>query len=1700
LELDREGNAIKIVSFTIVLLFLLSGLSFFVSDATNSGLNVSASSFRTIKNSDIYDAAVTENNGPSKDAMLKISYPLRIDNSTYLGGYSGTVTVMVTFKLNNETSLLDLLRNISSPNSDGFHRYITRSDFEMMFSPSIGIYNRSLNYFKSFGVNVQGYSDRISIVLTGPSSIISRVFNVSFGEYENGQNIFYSIDQEPSVPYWMAPYIAQISGLDDYYRPALNYLLEYENITIDKQSSMLSGYPSPIIYNGVQEIYGSDLQVAYDERSLFNFTYPANEVVATILWSGQYVGPNTTTPYGNLTNGTLLGPFDPSDIYSYYNDTLPSWEPHSKVIAVPLDGAPEPSPLASYDTSGAVGENTLDLEMVGSTAPGATIFNVYGPTPSNTYTDQALAFILNPNSSFSELNKVSVISNSWGSPEYNDTAWYEYLQEAQARGITVLASSGDSGDNANSSKYPGSNYPNDWVEFPSSMAYNYFGVTAVGGTTLTLNSSLNIESQVAWYISSRDTANGGPAGSTGGISEIFPEPIWQSDTIANKVINGQGRGVPDIAAIANNTIVYITVDGTSGLYGEGGTSVASPVEAGIIAEINAVLSLNNQTSLGYLNPLLYKLGNEQLSSLTYTDTTGYDLTGSYNSSLPTLPFYNVYQGRNHIYNATYGYNLVTGWGSIDAYNLTMYVLNKNYSGVYGALDGVENILNLTGLNVTSYYSNGTINTAYNASIQQNFFVANSLGAPVYWIQNVIYIKGSQKTGWFMDYTGWVTYPFYGLYPYATVYEYNFPAGKFVSLPHTFVIKTWISNETVPMNQMMNFQVNSQILQIPVPGASFIIGSYNYSYLWEGKLYTNGPNPSDPNPGGLSPQFGLVGGPSGGIGNFEAPTAGYMEPYILPMGLKNYISPITYTFTTSNDQTGEIAENLSWLNHNNTWYLSTSPGSNVQGVISVEPYEPLYNVTFVENGLPLGTLWSVTLNGTTESSTTDTIAFSVPNGTYSFTIGSVTGYTISPSSGSITVNGANVNQAITFTSVATTSYTITFTETGLPSSTLWSVTLNGLTLSSATNAISFDEPNGTYSYVIGSIIGYTSSPSSGTLTVYGANVNVAITFTPISVKTYSIKFTETGLPSGYWYVNITGQPSSGPIPSSQALYSVSLPNGSYFYTISTGNKEYKPSYTGSFTVNGASVSESITFSEVSYNVTFTESGLPTGATWNVTLNGVLLSRSLSSISFLESNGTYSYTIGIYSGYSASPYSGTVTVNGGNVNVPVIFKRVTYSVTFTESGLPSGTAWYVNISNGQSYKSTGTEISLNEPNGTYSYVISSSNKSYSPNPSSGSFTVKGSNLNIQVSFHLVTYEITFTESGLPSGYWYINITGQPSFGSILSSQTSYSVSLPNGSYSFTVSTGNKEYKPSYSGSFKVNGASISESITFSEVTFTLTFTESGLPTGATWNVSLNGTKLSSSSFSLVFNEPNGTYSYTVGIYQGYSASPYSGIVTVNGANVNVSITFTQVKYSVTFTESGLPSGTSWSITLNNVTRASTNATIVFDEPNGSYSYVISPIPGYRANTYSGTIIVNGNKSYSINSILWTIITYPITITEKGIPNGTSWSVTLSGKAFNGQLVNITLNSTTDTITFNEPNGSYSYTIHLPSGYQSNNAKGQVNVSGNSETATFTAQQTMNYLLIGMIAVIVIILVALGVIFLMRSKNKQKVMKQKEPPKER
>ena len=82
---------------------------------------------------------------------------------------------------------------------------------------------------------------------------------------------------------------------------------------------------------------------------------------------------------------------------------------------------------------------------------------------------------------------------------------------------------------------------------------------------------------------------------------------------------------------------------------------------------------------------------------------------------------------------------------------------------------------------------------------------------------------------------------------------------------------------------------------------------------------------------------------------------------------------------------------------------------------------VYRVVFNENGLPSGTTWSVILNGTTRPSTGN-ISFTILNGTYSYSIGSVPGYSIlsvlgyNESSGYLTVDGYDLSHPVTFVKV------------------------------------------------------------------------------------------------------------------------------------------------------------------------------------------------------------------------------------------------------------------------------------------------------------------------------------------------------------------------------------------------------------------------------------------------------------------------------------------------------------------------------------------------------------------------------------------------------------------------------------------------------------------------------------------------------------
>jgi hypothetical protein len=698
----------------------------------------------------------------------------------------------------------------------------------------------------------------------------------------------------------------------------------------------------------------------------------------------------------------------------------------------------------------------------------------------------------------------------------------------------------------------------------------------------------------------------------------------------------------------------------------------------------------------------------------------------------------------------------------------------------------------------------------------------------------------------------------------------------------------------------------------------------------------------------------------------------------------------------------------------------------------------YQVTFSESGLPSGTEWGIGVSGTNSSydtfSTGTSLQFDLQNGTYSFFVFGVAGYDPTPSSGSFTVRGAAVSMPTIIWSEA--SYSVIFTESGLTPRTKWSVTLNGVTQNSTATTITFTEVDGTYSFTVGNVSGWRASVNSGSVTVYGGDYYVpTILWTR---PTYAVTFTETGLPWGTnWAVGLGGFVSS----SMNSTIVFIEPNGTFAYIVGTISGWAPSSTNGLVTVNGATVNVTISWTQVAFAVTFTESGLPAGTSWSVTLNGATLSSSTAAITFTEPEGSYAYAVGSMAGYAITPSSGVVTVFGGDVSVSVTFFSGAYAVTFAETGLSTGTSWTA-VLNGSTLSSSSATIAFGEPNGTYLFAIEAVS-GYSGSPSYGTVTVNGSAVTEAIAFTPLStemYAVEFDATGLPAGTnWSVTVGGAHQY----STGGTMTFSVLNGSYQFTIGIVDGYLSTPSSGFVTVNGEAVTVPIDFSagtQVQYSVVFAETGLAPGTDWSVTLGGTTVSSSTPTIVFVERSGTYAFTVGSISGYGISPASGSTTVNGKAISVAIAFTLGTYSVTFSESGLPSGTSWSVTLGGVEETSTGTTITFSEPNGTYSYAFGTVAGY-VTPVSGTLTVKGaavSPSVSFASI--PVKQYLVEFNETGLPAGTNWSVTLDG---------VQHYSTSSTIAFTETNGTCSYSVGGVSGYTMFPTAGTLAVRGNAVT---------------------------------------------------
>jgi hypothetical protein len=551
----------------------------------------------------------------------------------------------------------------------------------------------------------------------------------------------------------------------------------------------------------------------------------------------------------------------------------------------------------------------------------------------------------------------------------------------------------------------------------------------------------------------------------------------------------------------------------------------------------------------------------------------------------------------------------------------------------------------------------------------------------------------------------------------------------------------------------------------------------------------------------------------------------------------------------------------------------------------------------------------------------------------------------------------------------TYYAVTFAETGLPVGSDWTVSLAGGWNTSTTASIGFTEDNGTWDYNVEAVAGYVPTPANGTVVVDGLGVIVPIVFVPASTGT--VDFLATGLATGtYWNVyldNVSGFSTTDAVsfPASAGIHAYGVDLDGPFGNVTPSS--------GSVTVTaGATTDVNLTFASVTlYAVTFNETGLPAGLGWGVygygdIEYGFILVENLTSASTLTMNlpdGDYEF----FADSSSANYynvSGVIplAVNGTSANVSVAFTyRGAYTFTFNETGLAPGTAWYVD--NGFTYNSTtGSSIQFTLINGSYPFTAGGA-PGYVPVPASGSISVAGMAANQTINFTAVgilgAYGATFTESGLPSGTdWSVTLGGTER----TASSSSINFTETNGTYDYTVASAGYVPTPS-SGSILVTGANLTQSISFAThvaTKYVVAFTETGLTAGTSWSVTLGGSTNTSTTATITFSEPNGTYTFTVGAVTGYTASPSSSGVNVTGAGVAQPITFTLAagSYVVTFTETGLSTGTNWSVTFDSATRYSSTGTISFTSTNGVYSYSIASISGYTASPSSGSLTVSGS----------------------------------------------------------------------------------------------------------------------------------------------
>jgi subtilase family serine protease len=541
-----------------------------------------------------------------------------------------SVNFDLLLSLRNASGAQAFVREVSSPGSAMYRHYLSDAAWVSRFAPTKAAVARARSWLRGEGLTVVSVpKDRLFVSARGSVRNLERAFGVTLGYYTvNGHKVMLA-KGTPSVPSSLAGTISGVVGLNQ--SVATTDLAGQgsapaaPSATPAQEPSPPPGFRNP---QPCSKYWGQKIDTK-DSGSLYEpYTSPlpydiCGYVPAQLRGAYGVAGPVKKGIDGTGVTIAIVDAYDSptllSDTQLYFRLNDPA-HPLSSSQFTNLT-PPTVDDQAECDGSGWYPEQALDVEASHSMAPGANILYVGA---QDCLDSSLLAAVTTAVTS-----GASVVTDSWGdtlgdlfTDAATKTAFDNTFMLAASTGVSVLFSSGDDGDNFAISGLTAPDYP----------ASSPF-ITAVGGTTLEVNAGNARQAEYGWSTAKQvlctptTTTCGSattPAGSLayqvgggGGTSYTYTQPYYQAPVVPaalalrNEPLFGPVplRVVPDISMDADAQsgmligLTQVFPDGTYyDQFKEGGTSLASPLLAGVIADADQAAVI----PLGFLNPVLYK--------------------------------------------------------------------------------------------------------------------------------------------------------------------------------------------------------------------------------------------------------------------------------------------------------------------------------------------------------------------------------------------------------------------------------------------------------------------------------------------------------------------------------------------------------------------------------------------------------------------------------------------------------------------------------------------------------------------------------------------------------------------------------------------------------------------------------------------------------------------------------------------------------------------------------------------------------------------------------------------------------------------------------------------------------------------------------------------------------------------------------------